>query len=173
MKKNASEPPKLSWEEIGVIVQGLSFASRPFWGITKGITAEYALGPRGAWILRLIESGQVLHPLDVTNFFKISRSVISDELARLSERRLIVYRQSKQDGRRVELALTPRGEELSARVRQEITKLVNERFSLYSRETMLQFGRMLHDFIFPAAKRRPRLSARKRASKKRVSNTSK
>lgn len=148
MTNATTHPLKLSWEEIGLLAQGLSFASRPLRGATEGITAEYGLGPRGAWILRLIEGGQVIYPLDVTNFFLISRSVISEELARLSERRLVVYRKSDHDGRRVELALTKRGAEVALRVRQELQNLIIRRFSGYSREAVLQLCRMLHEFVF-------------------------
>jgi DNA-binding MarR family transcriptional regulator len=148
MKKNTTDPLKLSWKEIGVLAQGLAFASRPLKGAIDGVTAKYQLGPRGGWILRLIESRQVTHPLDVTNFFHISRSVISEELALLTDRGLIVYRQSKKDGRRVELALTQGGKKVSLRVRQEITKLITERFSAYSRDDVLKMCRMLHEYLF-------------------------
>jgi DNA-binding MarR family transcriptional regulator len=148
LKKPVATPLKLSWEEIGLIAQGLTLASRPLKGATRAITEEYALGPRGAWILRLIETGQVVHPLDVTNFFHISRSVITEELAQLTQRRLIAYRKSNQDRRRVELTLTRLGETVSLRVQEELKKLISERFSAYSREEVLQFNRILHSFVF-------------------------
>jgi len=148
MKKPAVTLLKLSWEEIGLIAQGLTLASRPLKGATRSVTEEHGLGPRGAWILRLIETGQVVHPLDVTNFFHISRSVITEELAQLTQCRLIAYRKSKQDGRRVELTLTRLGEAASLRVQEELKKLIVERFSSYSQSEVLQFSRMLHSFVF-------------------------
>jgi DNA-binding MarR family transcriptional regulator len=151
MKKTASNPLKLSWKEVGLIAQGLSLASRPLRGVTKQITTEYGLGPRGAWILRLIETGQVVHPLDVTNFFHISRSVITEEVSRLTERGLIAYRQSDDDRRRVELALTPLGKKVGQRVREALTQLILQQFSSYSRDEVLQFCNMLQTFVFSQA----------------------
>lgn len=138
---------KLSAQETGLIAQGFTLANRLLRQTTSGVTLDYDLGPRGAWIVRLIAGGRVIHPLDVTNFFVISRSVISDELARLLEARLIVYRKSRRDGRRVELALTALGEKVSRRVRKEIGQLITQRFSSYTRDEVLRFGRMLDHFI--------------------------
>ena len=147
MKKAAANSLKLSWEEIGLICQGFVVSVRLQKGAIAGITEDYRLGPRGAWILRLIETGQVIYPLDVTNFFHISRSVITEELAVLTKRRLIVYRKSKQDRRRVKLALTGLGTKVSLRVQQVLTNMISERFSAYSRDEVLQFARMLQSFV--------------------------
>jgi DNA-binding MarR family transcriptional regulator len=161
--KKAGTPLKLSSKETGLIAQGFTLANRLLRQTTSGVNLDYDLGPRGAWIVRLIAGGTVIHPLDVTNFFEISRSVISDELARLLQSRLIVYRKSRRDGRRVELALTPLGEKVSQRVRKEINQLITRRFAVYSRDEVLSFGRMLDQFIFakdaaaePRGRRSPR-----------------
>jgi DNA-binding MarR family transcriptional regulator len=146
--KKARAHRRLSAKQTGLIAQGFTLANRLLRQTTSGVTVEYNLGPRGAWIVRLIAGGKVIHPLDVTNFFEISRSVISDELARLLQARLIIYRKSRRDGRRVELALTALGEKVSRRVRKEIAQLINQRFSAYSRDEVLSFGRMLDHFIF-------------------------
>lgn len=142
-----SPDPRLSWEEIGQIAWGFTRTSWLLKGAIAGITEDYRLGPRGGWILRLIETGQVTYPLDVTNFFKISRSVITEELAVLTQRRLIVYRKSKEDGRRVKLALTALGGKVSLRVREVITQMIDDRFSAYSRDEVMQFSRMLQAFV--------------------------
>jgi DNA-binding MarR family transcriptional regulator len=146
--KKAVAHLKLSANETGLIAQGFTLANRLLRQTTSSVTLDHNLGPRGAWIVRLIAGGKVIHPLDVTNFFVISRSVISDELARLLQARLIVYRKSRRDGRRVELALTALGEKVSRRVRKEIGHLITQRFSSYSRDEVLRFGRMLDHFIF-------------------------
>jgi DNA-binding MarR family transcriptional regulator len=146
MKKADADPLKLSWEEIGFLCEGLSFASRPFRATVKSVTAEYSLGPRGAWIIVLIASGQVVFPLDVTKVFRVGRSLITAELTRLTEAGLITYRKSGKDRRRVELALTPLGETAFRRVKAELTKMVAQRFSSYTREEVLLCARMLHDF---------------------------
>jgi DNA-binding MarR family transcriptional regulator len=156
LKKTTGNSPKLSWEEIGLIAQGFTRTSWLLKGAIAGITKDYRLGPRGGWILRLIETGQVIYPLDVTNFFHISRSVITEELAVLIERRLIVYRKSKEDGRRVKLALTRLGGEVSLRVQEVLTKMITERFSTYSRDQVLQFARMLQAFVSYSSEEAPK-----------------
>lgn len=148
MKKPTACQLKLSWEEVGLIAQGLTLASRPLKSATRNVTGAYGLGPRGAWILRLIETGQVVHPLDITNFFHISRSVITEELAQLTKSRLIAYRKSNEDRRRVELTLTRLGEAASLRVQEALKALIVERLSAYSRDDVLQFSRILRSFVF-------------------------
>ncbi|HEY3231319.1 MAG TPA: helix-turn-helix domain-containing protein, partial [Roseiflexaceae bacterium] len=97
---------QLSWHEIGFICEGMSLASRPIRIATKRISDEYSLGPRGAWMLLLIATGEVF-PMDLTKIFQVGRSLITAELNRLSDANLITYRQSALDGRRTELAVTP------------------------------------------------------------------
>ena len=147
MRKTGSHL-RLSAKETGLIAQGFTLANRALRRTTNGVAVDHNLGPRGAWIVRLIAGGKVIHPLDVTNFFEISRSVISDELARLLQARLIVYRKSRRDARRVELVLTPLGEKVSRRVRKEIGEMITRRFSSYRRDEVLSFARMIDHFIF-------------------------
>jgi DNA-binding MarR family transcriptional regulator len=147
MKKTGrADPQELSWEEIGFICEGLVLAPRPLRAATRSITAEYSLGPRGAWIVNLISIGAVVFPLDLTKFFQIGRSLITAELTRLSDAGLITYSKSANDGRRVELALTPLGQSVQRRVKTELVKLVTRRLESYTREQAILFGRMLHDF---------------------------
>jgi DNA-binding MarR family transcriptional regulator len=148
-KPPRAEPLKLSWEEIGFLAQGLSFSSRPMKHAIRNVTNEHSLGPRGGWILILISTGQVVFPLDITNVFRVGRSLITAELNRLAEARLITYRKNGGDRRRVELALTPLGEKACARVRDELAKLIVQRFAGYSREDVLLCARMLHDYCAP------------------------
>jgi DNA-binding MarR family transcriptional regulator len=137
---------ELSWDEIGFICEGLVLAPRPQRDATRSITAEYSLGPRGAWIAVLISIGEVVYPLDLTKFFHIGRSLITAELTRLNDAGLIVYRKSTDDGRRVQLVLTPLGQSVQRRVKAELTKLVTRGLASYTREQAILFGRMLHDF---------------------------
>jgi DNA-binding MarR family transcriptional regulator len=148
VKKAGSDRLKLSWEELGFLCEGLSFSGRMLKAATRTITDEYGLAPRGAWILILITAGQVF-PLDLTNVFRVGRSLITTELARLTDAALITYRKSTSDRRRVELALTSLGEKVVQRVKGELSKLVIQRFSAYTREEVLLCARMLHDFIVP------------------------
>ena len=147
MKKTTrARPPELSWEEIGFILEGLVIAPRPLRVATRAITAEYSLGPRGAWIAVLISIGEVVFPLDLTKVFQIGRSLITAELTRLSDAGLIAYRKNDSDGRRVELTLTPLGETVQRRVKTNLARLVTRRLASYTRGQALLFGRMLHDF---------------------------
>jgi len=146
MKAGRADPQDLSWEEIGFICEGLVVAPRPLKAATRDITAEYSLGPRGAWIVNLIAIGEVVFPLDLTKRFQIGRSLITAELTRLSDAGLIAYRRSASDGRRVELTLTPLGQTVQRRVKAELVKLVTRGLAHYTHEQALLFGRMLHDF---------------------------
>jgi DNA-binding MarR family transcriptional regulator len=147
MKKTGrAAAAELSWEEIGFICDGLVIGPRPLRAATRSITAEYSLGPRGAWIAVLISIGEVVFPLDLTKFFQIGRSLITAELTRLSDAGLIAYRRSVSDGRRIELTLTPLGQSVQRRVKAELTHLVTRQLAPYTREQALLFGRMLHDF---------------------------
>jgi DNA-binding MarR family transcriptional regulator len=147
-KAERAEPLKLSWEEIGFLCEGLSLASRPMSLATESITEEYSLGPRGAWITVLITTGEV-YPLDLTKVFRVGRSLITAELTRLAEAGLITYAKNASDGRRVELKLTPLGDAVQRRVKEELSKLVLKRFSSYKRDEVLLCARMLRDFRVP------------------------
>ena len=144
-KTKRARAAELSWEEIGFILEGLVIAPRPMKSITRDITEEYSLGPRGAWIAVLISIGEVVFPLDLTKYFQIGRSLITAELTRLSDAGLIAYQRNDGDGRRVELTLTPLGESVQRRVKADLARLVTQRLASYSREQALLFGRMLHD----------------------------
>lgn len=140
-----SEEPTLNWDEIGFLCEGMSFASRPMHEATRNITEEFSLGPRGAWILVLIANGHI-YPLDITNVFKIGRSLISAELARLTEAGLITSVKSPHDRRRTALALTPIGEDARRRAKEQLAALVLDRLKDYSRDELLLCARMLRDW---------------------------
>jgi DNA-binding MarR family transcriptional regulator len=146
-----TKPLDLSWDEINLIGEGLLLASRPLRLATQKITDEYLLGPRGAWMLRLISKGKV-YPLDLAKAFDIGRSLITAELNRLSDAGLINYTRSDSDGRRLELRLTALGERVSRRVKQDLSKLITRRLSGYTREQVALCARMLLDFRLPDMK---------------------
>jgi DNA-binding MarR family transcriptional regulator len=149
-RANSADPLKLSWDEIGFLCEGVSLASQPMWLAVKEITAEYSLGPRGAWITVVISAGEV-YPLDVAKVFRVGRSLVTVELTRLIEAGLIVYEQNASDGRRMELKLTPLGNAVQRRVKNALSKLVHECLSGYKREDVLLCARMLRDFRVRAA----------------------
>ena len=162
MKKTVrSNSLQLSWEDIGFICEGLAFASRLLWSAVEDVTEQYSLGPRGAWIVRLVGRSE-MSPLDLTNVFRVGRSLITAELVRLTQAKLITYEKSAADGRRVELALTPLGRTVERRIKDSLSKLVSERLSAYSRDEIMLCGRMLRDIRGPASEpviakpRRPR-----------------
>jgi DNA-binding MarR family transcriptional regulator len=142
-----TEALKLSEDEIGYIFVGMMFASHSLRVATREITEEYSLGPRGAWITRLISTGDVVFPLDLTKSFRIGRSLITAELNRLIEAGLIVYQKCPQDGRRVELKLTPLGQTVQQRVKDKLASLVTRSLASYGREDALLCARMLHDLV--------------------------
>jgi DNA-binding MarR family transcriptional regulator len=149
-KASRADALKLTWEEIGLLCEGMSLASRPMDLAVKDITDEYSLGPRGPWIAILIATGQI-YPLDLANVFRVGRSLITAELSRLADASLIEFEQNAQDGRRVELKLTSLGNTVQRRVKDELSKLVLRRLAAYTREEALLCTRLLRDFRVPAS----------------------
>ena len=144
MTKRRPGGTELTAEEIGFICEGFVFATRPMRVAIKEVTSRYSLGPRGAWLLLLISNGN-RYPLDLANMFRIGRSLITAELAQLTEAGLVTSRRSKLDGRRMELTLTQPGIDACASVRGSLSDLVNERLHAYSRDELLLCARILHD----------------------------
>jgi DNA-binding MarR family transcriptional regulator len=138
----------LTWDEIGLLCEGMSLASRPMGFAVKDITEEYSLAPRGAWITAIIAAGRI-HPLDLADLFRVGRSLITAELTRLADAGLIQFEQHAQDGRRTELKLTALGNTVMRRVRDELSKLILQRLAAYTREEVLLCSRMLRDFRVP------------------------
>lgn len=133
----------LTWEDIGALVQGLAFAGRPIRHAAAGVTARYSLGPRGAWILNLIDANFV-YPHELADLFEIGRSLMSAELSRLSDAGLIASKPGS-DRRRTELTLTPLGEAALAEVRGELDRIVRTGLAAYAADEVRLFTRMLRD----------------------------
>lgn len=144
-KKAGEAHTDLSWADIGFLIEGFAFAARPLQKATEDVTQEYALGPRGAWMVMLIARGG-LFPLDLTRLFEVGRSLITVELNRLSEAGLITYTRHGSDGRRTELALTPLGEKVNRRLKSALGKLVKQQLRGYSREEIVLCASLLRDF---------------------------
>jgi len=140
----------LTAQEAGFIAHALTLAPRVLKSATRDLNRRHGLGPHGAWILRLIGNGQVVYPLDVTRYFLIGRSLISDELARLKRAQLIGYRRSAIDGRRVELTLTPLGRTVMRQIRAALTRLVASRLAGHSKADVLRFASVLQAFVLEA-----------------------
>lgn len=143
-----TSPPEkiaLAWEEIGLIYEGLAFASRPLRALTHDINEHHDLGPRGSWILLMISSG-TLHPLDIATILKIGRSLVTAELVRLERAGLLVMRKAQRDHRRTELTLSTQGQDVCTHLRLAMTRMIQERWAHYSPQEIRLCLRMLQDF---------------------------
>jgi DNA-binding MarR family transcriptional regulator len=135
----------LSWEDIGFFGNAIAIASRQWRVAAKQVREEYSLGPHGPWIVGLIASNQVVYPSDLTKVLRCGRSLISAELNKLSEAGLINCRKSEEDGRQIELSVTPLGAETNDRVAESLTCMLEERLVHYTREDILYCARLLRD----------------------------
>jgi DNA-binding MarR family transcriptional regulator len=97
------------------------------------VTQRYNLGPRGAWMLNVISHG-VAYPLELASVFCVGRSLITAELARLTEAGLVDARPGKTDRRKTELTLTPLGQTASNEIRQEFLEIVRRRLAGFDRK---------------------------------------
>lgn len=124
---------ELGWEEIAFLAEGLAFGPRALHAAKAKVTERYNLGPRGAWILNVISHG-VAYPLELASVFCVGRSLITAELARLTEAKLIDARPSQDDRRRTELTLTPLGKQASAEIRAELLTIARRRLAGFDRQ---------------------------------------
>jgi len=134
----------LDWDDIGFLVQGLSFANRPVLAASRAVTERYSLGPRGAWMLNLIAAG-VVFPNELSEVFQIGRSLVSAELTRLSEAGLIESRPGETDRRRSELALTDKGTQARNEVRGELQRTITTALAGYTPDEIRLVARVLRD----------------------------
>jgi DNA-binding MarR family transcriptional regulator len=140
----------LVWDDIAFLTHGMSFASQPLLKATAAVTKRYDLGPRGAWILNLVEVGLVF-PHELAEMLRIGRSLVSAELARLTEAGLITSRQGTRDRRRTELALTEAGQAVRAEIQGELARMVTETLAHYSPAELRLCARILSDMRNAAA----------------------
>jgi DNA-binding MarR family transcriptional regulator len=141
------EPPAgapLTWDDIGLLCHGLVFAQRPILAATKDVTERNSLGPRGAWLLNLISAG-VNFPHELSEVMGIGRSLMSAELARLTDAGLIVSKPGATDKRRTELALTDKGEAEHKVIHAEIERILRAGLANYSPDEVRLVTRMLRD----------------------------
>lgn len=136
---------ELSWNEVGMVYEGMAFASRPLRSVTDQINKRHDLGPRGTWILLMISNG-CQHPLDIATMLKIGRSLVTAELGRLEKAALLVSRKSAADQRRSELTVTPAGAAICAEVRAAMKAMLYERWAQYTPDQIRLCARMLRDF---------------------------
>lgn len=142
---NAPERPDLSAYEIALFCNVLGVAPLQLAKAREAITARYDLGPRGAWIVGLLEVG-VNSPSGLTDVLCIGRSLVTAEINRLLQAGLISGNQDASDGRRTVLALTEEGKQVSRELRQRVNDFVTGRLAGYSREAILAATALLQDF---------------------------
>ena len=134
----------LGWDELGRLVEGMVWAQRPIRAAASEITQKHDLGPRGAFILSLIEGGLVF-PHELATALRIGRSLITAELVRLTEAGLITATPGKQDRRRSELALTAPGQSACETVRATMARIITRNLAGYSVDEVRLLSRMLLD----------------------------
>lgn len=148
--KDGVSPPEqdvdvdLSRIELGLLFNGLSQALRPIRVAVSEITKEFDLGPRGAFILSLIDGG-VVHPLDIAVALGIRPSSATAELRRLTDAGLVQSRQDNVDRRKTVLSLTAGGQAASNKNFQAMTRVVLANLRDYSPGELRLFSRMLSD----------------------------
>ncbi|MBC2667819.1 MarR family winged helix-turn-helix transcriptional regulator [Novosphingobium piscinae] len=134
-------PEALDQALLSRIVTGLVFAQRPINAAGSAVTERYSLGPRGAFILSLIDKG-IEYPKDLALVLRIGRSLVTAELVRLTDAGLIAA-QTGDDRRRSLLRLTPLGSKVTAEFRTRVTDLVQTRLAAFSRDQVELFATML------------------------------
>lgn len=134
-------PTRFSPELISEITMGLVFAQRPIAAAGEVVTARYDLGPRGAFMLSLIDRG-VHYPNDLAKVLRIGRSLVTSELARLTEAGL-VEAEAGEDRRRTLLALTPAGRVANSAFRNGIVDHIERALGRYTPEEVRLFTAML------------------------------
>lgn len=134
----------LTWDDLGLLCHGLVFASRPIMAASKDVTERNSLGPRGAWLINLIEAG-VVFPHELSEVMGIGRSLMSAELARLTEAGLITSKPGATDKRRTELALTEKGLSEHKVIHGEIDRILRAGLADYTPDQVRLFTRMLRD----------------------------
>ena len=133
---------ELDWIDIGFICEGIAFAQRPLREGNEKIIKQYNLGPRGAFILNLLANG-LCYPLELATALCCGRSLITAELARLTDGGLVASRPGEVDRRRTELTLTPVGEQALAEIRAETSRIIRTNLAGYTPEEIRKFGVML------------------------------
>ena len=132
----------LEWAELSLLVEGLAYGARPIYEGAREVTERYGLGPRGAFLLNLVQEG-VCFPDRLAETLKTLPSLITADLARLKEAGLVNAAPDPQDRRRSRLALTETGAQACNTVRGNIARIVCDNLSAYSPDQQRLFTEML------------------------------
>lgn len=138
------KPGKDSNADLDQIIAGLVFAQRPIRDAAQVIQERYDLGPRGSFILSLIDKG-VLYPLELATVLRIGKSLVTAELNRLISAGLVNAAPGQPDRRRSQLSLTPAGKNAAAAFRETMHAVLKRSLEQYSAKELRLFARMLGD----------------------------
>jgi DNA-binding MarR family transcriptional regulator len=141
----AAGGPGLSTEEVGNLAEALTFAQRALLSAANTLREEYRLGRRGPWIVGQLAKGHLRTQADVVKYYKVGRSIITDEMRPLLQAGLVATRRYEADSRQLELALTPLGETFNERLGDALTAVLEDRLPHYSRDEILFCVRLLND----------------------------
>ena len=142
--KSARVERAIPWEDLQYVIQGLTFGPRPVLAAMNDINQRHGLGPHGALILSLLDNGMA-YPADLALTLKVSRSTITKELAQLVASGLVSTAPDPRDKRRLELRLTPEGQEASEAARENTRTILQRNLGHYSDEQIRLFADMLAD----------------------------
>ena len=137
--------PDLNDEDVSMFCNVIGLGPRTMRTARAAITARYDLGPRGAWIMGMIETG-ITSPSALTEALCIGRSLVTAEINRLEQAGLVTGNQSAREGRRIVLELTREGKRASAELRVAVNDFVTSRLAGYSKEEVLACIALLQDF---------------------------
>ncbi len=143
-RKIGEDLPDTDWEIIGLVCEGISYASRPIDRVSQQISQDLRLGRRGHSILALLTRG-LRYPHELASVFQVGRSLISSELAKLSAAGLIISTPGERDRRRTELTLTAKGASLSELFTTGMLTAIQQNLQAYSKEDLQLFSKMLSD----------------------------
>lgn len=135
-------------DDMNVIWQRLYAASLPF---------QEDLGPRGIWVLRRINLGDV-YPSDLARELAVSPSLLTQEIARLVDMGMLRREASPDDGRRRRLSLTQLGLNRLAECYDALERMLAPVFDNYSDAERATFFELLEDLsaINPPQQDEPR-----------------
>lgn len=134
----------LQWDDLQYVIEGLMYAPRPVHAAMQSATHRYKLAPKGAYILTLLDQG-ITFPAELALALRISKSMITKELARLAEAGLISVSMDDADKRRSALSLTAAGKQACEDVRKSMTHMLRRNLGRYSPEQVRLLADMLRD----------------------------
>lgn len=140
----------IAWSDVGRFAEAIMRAQRELLSAARGIREEFALGPRGTWILGLIATGRIRTQADVVKRYDLGRSIIAEEMARLTQAGLVQSERDGGDRRQVALRLTRAGEQANARMGEAMAAHMAERMEGYTLGDLLFCTGLLEDMARPA-----------------------